>query len=332
MARYLNLQIPSACHENWQKMVPDQKGRYCQACQKSVIDFTAMTDVELISYFQTHTGSSCGRFTEGQLNRDIRIPRKPLPWLKYFFRYSLPAFLLTLKGNVQAQLTPVRMEVAPVKQKDSLDTLLASKQTISGFITEANGQPLVAATVRVKGTGRGTFTDSTGKYTLSNVDIPCRLQVSYVGYESREVEIDSNTIVSPINLHLSPAMMGEVILAGRVGGLIVVKAKRRKIAKASREHKQERKLYEIPPSILVYPNPAAPGGTINLQCAKLDNGTYRAELYSLSGQLMQSSTINYSNQEQQISLKLGQVQPGVYTLHLMHTSTGRHFNERILVK
>lgn len=36
-----------------------------------------------------------------QLNRDIEIPKKRIPWLKYFFQFALPAFLISVKASAQ---------------------------------------------------------------------------------------------------------------------------------------------------------------------------------------------------------------------------------------
>ena len=34
--------IPNPCHEDWNKMTPEDKGRHCSVCDKVVIDFTKM--------------------------------------------------------------------------------------------------------------------------------------------------------------------------------------------------------------------------------------------------------------------------------------------------
>ena len=47
----LQLSIPEPCHENWQEMTPTQQGRFCKACAKEVIDFSMMTDTEVLNYF-----------------------------------------------------------------------------------------------------------------------------------------------------------------------------------------------------------------------------------------------------------------------------------------
>ncbi|MER3498462.1 MAG: hypothetical protein C4308_07410 [Chitinophagaceae bacterium] len=85
------MQIPTPCHEDWDKITPVEKGRFCGTCQKQVVDFSEMSDRQIAEFFKNHsTGSVCGRFMTDQLNRDIQIPRKQLPWIKYFFSFLSP--------------------------------------------------------------------------------------------------------------------------------------------------------------------------------------------------------------------------------------------------
>lgn len=51
-------------------MQPVTGGRHCSQCEKVVVDFTRMTDAQLLDYFNKNT-SSCGQFTSEQLNRTI---------------------------------------------------------------------------------------------------------------------------------------------------------------------------------------------------------------------------------------------------------------------
>jgi hypothetical protein len=92
MAQYLQLQIPSSCGESWHGMALQQAGRYCLSCKKTVVDFTAMSDSELAAYFKAHKGTTCGRFIQQQLNRDIPLPQRTLPWVKHFFLFLLTCF------------------------------------------------------------------------------------------------------------------------------------------------------------------------------------------------------------------------------------------------
>ncbi len=95
MSKHLQLHIPEACHENWDRMTSVEKGRFCSSCQKQVVDFTGMNDEQLLAFFKRSTGSVCGRFMQDQLGRRIEIPKKQIPWVKYFFQFLLPGFLMS---------------------------------------------------------------------------------------------------------------------------------------------------------------------------------------------------------------------------------------------
>lgn len=96
---HLNLSIPTPCHENWDTMLPNEKGRHCLSCQKTVVDFTKMTDTQIIRYFQDYKSSTCGRFLDTQLNRPILQPIITKPQSR--FAWLLSALLLPLSSNAQ---------------------------------------------------------------------------------------------------------------------------------------------------------------------------------------------------------------------------------------
>ena len=107
MPKYLSIHIPEPCHQNWDNMTVADQGRYCNACAKTVIDFSVMTDAQLLSYFKKDTGNTCGRFDSNQLENDILIPKKQIPWLRYFFTITIPAFLLSMKATGQKKIEQV---------------------------------------------------------------------------------------------------------------------------------------------------------------------------------------------------------------------------------
>ncbi|MET4107059.1 hypothetical protein [Hymenobacter sp. UYP22] len=56
------LTIPQPCHEDWQLMTPTERGRFCQACRKEVLDFTDMAPADILHIVrQAPGGSVCGR-------------------------------------------------------------------------------------------------------------------------------------------------------------------------------------------------------------------------------------------------------------------------------
>ena len=70
--RSIKLKIDQPCHENWDAMLPVEQGRFCNSCEKQVVDLSAMTDLEIIRYMDANKGKSiCGNARTSQLERPI---------------------------------------------------------------------------------------------------------------------------------------------------------------------------------------------------------------------------------------------------------------------
>lgn len=98
MQKYYQLRIPEPCHEDWNKMTPSDKGRFCSSCSKTVVDFTVMNNFEIQEFLQLNAGQKlCGHVRKSQLDRlKITIPATVLQqsWLGH--RAFLLALLITM--------------------------------------------------------------------------------------------------------------------------------------------------------------------------------------------------------------------------------------------
>lgn len=64
----LRLRIDVPCMENWNEMTPNEQGRFCAVCQRTVVDFSQMTDTQLLDYFRNYQGERlCGRIQQMRL-------------------------------------------------------------------------------------------------------------------------------------------------------------------------------------------------------------------------------------------------------------------------
>lgn len=72
--------IPKPCNENWNKMAPNENGRFCLSCSKTVVDFTAMLLHEIQHFFMENQNNKvCRRFKKSQLDTiTIQIPSRVL--------------------------------------------------------------------------------------------------------------------------------------------------------------------------------------------------------------------------------------------------------------
>ncbi|WBV61176.1 TonB-dependent receptor plug domain-containing protein [Chryseobacterium camelliae] len=68
----MKITIPTSCHENWETMTSEEKGRFCSVCSKTVRDFTRSSDEELYQEMKSES-TICGNFNENQLNRNIAL-------------------------------------------------------------------------------------------------------------------------------------------------------------------------------------------------------------------------------------------------------------------
>ena len=88
----------------------------------------------------------------------------------------------------------------------------AQNRTITGTVTDATGEAVIAATIMVKGTTIGAATDLDGKY---RIEVPANakiLVVSYVGMQTQEVNITGNVI--NVVLKDDATMLDEVVAIG----------------------------------------------------------------------------------------------------------------------
>ena len=67
------------CNRKWEEMTPVAGGRFCNDCQKKVVDFTDKTNDEIAAYLMSSTTQVCGRFQNTQL-----VPALPKPvWKRW---------------------------------------------------------------------------------------------------------------------------------------------------------------------------------------------------------------------------------------------------------
>jgi TonB-dependent starch-binding outer membrane protein SusC len=97
-----------------------------------------------------------------------------------------------------------------------------AQKTLTGKVSDTKGEPLVGASVVVKGTTTGTITDLDGKYSLSVPASATTLVITYVGYKTTEVAIGASNTVD-----ISLADNGNVLADFVVTGTGVATDKRR---------------------------------------------------------------------------------------------------------
>ncbi len=86
------------------------------------------------------------------------------------------------------------------------------KKRVTGKICDANGEPLIGASIQVKGTTIGSITDIDGNYSLEVPD-DAVLVISYIGYIAQEVSVGIKNVVN-IALKEDAEVLDEVVVVG----------------------------------------------------------------------------------------------------------------------
>ena len=86
-----------------------------------------------------------------------------------------------------------------------------AQRTISGKVTDSAGEPLIGASVLVKGTSTGTVTDLDGSYSIEIPAGSVVLVYSYTGYTSQEVAVGTSNVMD-VTLAESAEVLSEVVV------------------------------------------------------------------------------------------------------------------------
>ncbi len=91
-------------------------------------------------------------------------------------------------------------------------SMVAQQLTVKGVVKDATGEPVIGASVLVKGTNNGTITDLNGDFSLSNVKQGSPIEITFVGYLPQEVKASSSLL--NIILKEDTKTLDEVVVIG----------------------------------------------------------------------------------------------------------------------
>jgi len=218
MPQLKSIDIPQACHQSWQQMTPDDNGRHCQSCAKTVTDFTVMTNKEIIAHLSANT-NVCGRFGRqqlGSINRQLLVENPPV-------NNKLKAWAM-----VMGLLSSVTFfnACAQVPTQIIVDTIVDIKRTVytaptlgkvlvlrevKGHVTDTQNQPIVRAAITTLSGTYKTVTDVKGDFALQVPYSVKEFKVGFIGYEHQIIAVDENenTIYK---VKLNADILGEVVI------------------------------------------------------------------------------------------------------------------------
>ncbi len=372
MAKKLQLSVPKPCHENWDAMTATEKGKFCGSCNKQVIDFSTMSDRELAQFFKKpSTGSVCGRFMNDQLDRQIEIPKKRIPWLKYFFQVALPALFMSRAGAQQVKMgqvarPPVKDTIQQPLDRELMtvgklampacikpvtrDTVVSplkgevkTIRTIQGRVVDQRGEPVAYASIETGIKGRGTVADEQGYFSIpeSALSKDRKLFVSSAGFAAREIIADKIKVELLVQLQ-SNIILPEVVLTDLVdirchaimGEItsVVGQSVVSIIPDSAAVVNNPAKDIPVAPGIKVYPNHVAAGSNLHIGIQKMEAGYYLLQLTGISGQTVKQQECWIDEDARVLDIGLPNLSAGSYFMVLLNKKTGKRFTEKIIIQ
>ena len=121
---------------------------------------------------------------------------------------------ISVQGRLSIRRVNSTITLMPVEENESLPMIEEgfSQQTISGKITDEDGEALPGASVVVKGTTNGTTTDIDGLFNL-NCPEDAVITVSFVGYQTQEIAVNNRSVID-LQLSLDLDQLDEVVVVG----------------------------------------------------------------------------------------------------------------------
>ena len=145
---------------------------------------------------------------------------------KFFYSESLPELSWKVSLNVRdvtIDQTMTRllegMELTYKKEQENVIVLIRKTQSkqltkkVTGTVVDANGEPIIGASIVIKGESHGTITDFDGKFALPDVPEKAVLTISYIGYKTVNLATTDQTLVKVV-LEEDSKMIDEVVVVG----------------------------------------------------------------------------------------------------------------------
>lgn len=203
----MELTIPEPCQEKWHRMTHDNKGRFCMACNKQVINFSRMTDQQIIDYLDSSSGSVCGRFAGAQLNRKLHNTTEQ-PANKWRLSLCFPLFMGVARSTAQGK--PMVKYKAQVKNTSiksmtkHVCTISPVYKEVTGHVINERGLPVALATVRSLSGSIVAITDTAGMFCLQ-IPIREKEMIIIATYENKEAQfvwqeaVVTGLLLQPVN-------------------------------------------------------------------------------------------------------------------------------------
>lgn len=213
MKRTIAISIPQPCDANWDSFRPTTTGGFCGQCQTNVVDFTTMTDAELLDFLSQSGGKVCGRYRMDQLKTYTLSPLSDVRPGMALLRAGVLGLLMLGAAQAASARTPHHAITSSQYPAMRSDVAMMVDHKIRGVVKDENGQPLPGVNILLQNTTVGTTTDADGAFefprALKAGDV---LLFSYIGFRTEIFTVkDDQPAVVQIDMKMDmEVLMGAV--------------------------------------------------------------------------------------------------------------------------
>lgn len=113
--------------------------------------------------------------------------------------------------EINGNYITVKPQATQQKQTEKKGSVKTRK--ITGNVVDASGEPIIGATVLVKGSNNGTITDMDGNYTLTDVPDDAEITISYIGFAPQSYKATDRNLAK-LTLQEDSKALSEVVVVG----------------------------------------------------------------------------------------------------------------------
>jgi len=232
--------IPTPCREPWAAMTPTGNGRHCAKCQTEVVDFTRLTEAEVLAYLAARPGQRvCARMTALLVPTHPKRLKGSRRWLSALLTASSLSALLLPKAAARVSVAlsytslthssqvslPENLpsQEAPESAEALEKRIAANPILVHGVVLDAHThQPLPGVTVLLQGTRWGISTNTAGEFelTVTSRGRHIKLVAASVGYRTVAKTISVKESNQKITFLLEPdtTMLGRITVPAKPYG------------------------------------------------------------------------------------------------------------------
>jgi hypothetical protein len=299
----------------------------------------------------------------GQLHRDIEIPKKRIPWLKYFFQMALPALFFTKASAQQTRISKAVVNdtdttnmkvtndnrilglVLPVTFSGRADTTIiespiTKQKTIKGKVTDEKGEAIPFATITVTYSGNTIVADAKGMFSFEVNNSLGNLLVTSAGYEAQKICLAEMGAFTEVKLAVNSQAgeftitSAETYIKGEITDNPGTRGRVRMEPVVETDEIIQRDI-EIPADrnrFYIYPSPIRSGGNISAGVHFQEEGYYTVQFTNQAGHVISQKEIWIDATARVLNIDAPATSAGTYFLSLLNKKTGQKFTEKVMIQ